>query len=156
MRISYLADELAFLPTLAEWHFREWQQLSQWDSIDQCVRRLRAHIGHATIPTTFIAVADGTLLGSASLIENDMEIRPDLSPWLSDVYVAPAFRRRGIGSVLVRRVVQEATRLGVSTLYLFTTSQENEHFYTELGWSVRERVAYRDRLRVVMQIEAAA
>jgi GNAT superfamily N-acetyltransferase len=155
VRIDYLADNLAFLPTLAEWHFRQWQQLSGWDSFDQCLQRLRAHAGRATIPTTFIAVADEGLLGSASLIECDMEIRTELSPWLSDLYVAPQRRRRGIGAQLVRRVVEEAARLGVATLYLYTTSKENEEYYARLGWAVRERVIYRDKLRVIMDTPTA-
>jgi len=152
-RIELLADHLDLLPLLAEWHFREWSHLRHGETPEDGVRRLRECARPGGIPSTFIAIADGQLIGSASLVRNDMEIRMSLSPWLSDVYVAPAHRRRGVGSLLVRRVVQEAGGLGVPRLFLFTTSRENERLYAGLGWSVRERVEYRGKLRVIMQID---
>jgi len=82
-----------------------------------------------------------------------MEIRPELTPWLADLYVAPIHRRHGVGSALVRRIVQEAARLKVQVAYLFTTSRENEILYANLGWSVRERVEYLGKLRVIMETQ---
>ena len=155
-RIELLADHLDLLPLLAEWHFREWSHLRPGETLQDGVRRLRECTRPGGIPSTFVAIADGQLIGSASLVRNDMEIRMTLSPWLSDVYVAPAHRRRGVGSMLVRRVVEEAEGLGVPRLFLFTTSRENERLYARLGWSVRERVEFRGKLRVIMQIDIGA
>jgi GNAT superfamily N-acetyltransferase len=81
--------------------------------------------------------------------------REDLSPWLASVYVAPPYRRRGIGAALVRRVVQEASNQRIPVVYLYTTSKENENFYTKLGWSVCERVEFLGKLRVIMEIRTA-
>lgn len=61
---------------------------------------------------------------------------------------APAHRRRGIGSALVERVVEEARALEVGTLYLFTMDQER--LYARLGWSVGERTRYRHHDIVIM------
>lgn len=66
--------------------------------------------------------------------------------------MTPSARRRGIGSTLVNTVIRQAADLGVSIVYLFTTGEQNEAFYAKLGWSVRERVMYRGKLRVIMQI----
>jgi N-acetylglutamate synthase-like GNAT family acetyltransferase len=49
-----------------------------------------------------------------------MDTRLDLAPWLASVLVAPAYRRRGVGSALAERVVEEARALAVETLYLYT------------------------------------
>ena len=151
MRIEFLADHPALVPILAQWHHREWQHLTPGETIDECAQRLRASAQRDGCPLTVIALADGELAGSASLVAHDMEIRRDLTPWLSGVYVTPGRRRRGVGSALVRRVTREAARLGVATLYLFTTSPENERLYASLGWSVRERVEYLGRRRVIME-----
>ena len=153
MRIVYLAENLAFVPALAEWHHLEWSHLGPEESLEECARRLRERAGHGGIPTVFVAVSNGSLLGSASLIEHDMDGRGDLSPWLAAVFVAPASRHHGIGTALVRRVVEEAGNLRVPKLYLYTTSKENEEFYVGLGWSVFERVMYRGEVRVIMEIE---
>jgi N-acetylglutamate synthase-like GNAT family acetyltransferase len=77
-----------------------------------------------------------------------MDTRPKLSPWLASVYVAAEHRCQGIGSALVRRVVEEAAALDVQRLYLFTPDQER--FYARLGWSVIERCTYRGYPQVVM------
>src|SRR5712691_7502498 len=71
-----------------------------------------------------------------------MATRPELSPWLSGVFVAPEHRRRGIGAALVERVVQEARALGIPLLYLYTPGSGS--LYLRLGWSVMEHTFYRE------------
>jgi GNAT superfamily N-acetyltransferase len=156
IQIEYLADHVSLIPILAEWHHGEWRHLTPGETIADCARRLRESATRDGCPSTFVALLDGELLGSASLVAHDMEIRPNLTPWLSALYVAPVRRRHGVGSALVQRVVQEAARLNVQTLYLFTTSNENEMLYAKLGWSVRERVEYLGKRRVVMEIPTAS
>jgi len=72
-----------------------------------------------------------------------MDNRPDLSPWLAGVFVAPEHRRLGIGAALVRRIMEEARRLHVPKLYLYTV--ESTVFYAGLGWSFLEKARYRQK-----------
>ncbi|OGG45871.1 MAG: hypothetical protein A3F84_17090 [Candidatus Handelsmanbacteria bacterium RIFCSPLOWO2_12_FULL_64_10] len=155
MRIEHLADHLEFVQTLAEWHYREWRHLCPGETLDDFVERLRGQAQRGGVPTAFVALEGGRPVGSASLVAHDMQGREDLSPWLASVYVAPPCRRRGIGSALVRRVVQEAGERHIPTIYLYTTGKANENFYVHLGWSVRERVEYVGKLRVIMEIRAS-
>ena len=155
MQIGYLADHAAFVPTLARWHHAQWSYLSPGDSVERRIAGLRKQSGRRQIPTTFVAydttkAGDKVLIGSASLIAQDMDTRPELSPWLASVYVAAEHRRQGIGSSLVRRVVEEAAALGVERLYLFTPDQEQ--FYAGLGWTTVERCTYRGYPQVVMTL----
>jgi N-acetylglutamate synthase-like GNAT family acetyltransferase len=62
--------------------------------------------------------------------------------------VGQAYRRRGIGAQLVRRIMLEAGRLKVPLLYLYTVHSEN--FYTALGWTLLARTTYRDQNVVLM------
>jgi N-acetylglutamate synthase-like GNAT family acetyltransferase len=87
-------------------------------------------------------------MGSASLVRHDMDTRPELTPWLAGVFVAPEYRRRGVGAELVRRVMTEAGVQKVQTLYLYTV--HSEAFYANLGWSLQERTAYRSQNVVIM------
>jgi N-acetylglutamate synthase-like GNAT family acetyltransferase len=75
------------------------------------------------------------------LIHHEMDTRPDYTPWLAGVFVAPAHRRRGIGRALAEHVIGEAARLGFPTVYLFTPSAED--FFSRLGWSIVEHTRYR-------------
>jgi N-acetylglutamate synthase-like GNAT family acetyltransferase len=156
MQIGYLADHRSFIPTLARWHHEQWNYLSPGDSVERRIAGLQKHLIKMQIPTTFVAfdtTEDDTeiVVASASLVAEDMDTRPELSPWLASVYVATEHRRQGIGSALVRRVVQEAATLDVKRLYLFTPDQE--HFYSTLGWTVLERCTYRGYPQVVMTLK---
>lgn len=82
------------------------------------------------------------------LVAHDMDTRKELSPWLAGVFVAPDYRRHGLGTALVRRAVDDATALGVRRLYLYTPTIEL--FYSRLGWSLVERTRYRGTDVVIM------
>ncbi len=151
MRIEYLGDNAALITTLAQWHYEEWRYLNPNTPIERYIARLQSHLGRKRIPTTFVALSGGILMGSSSLVAYDMDIRMDLSPWLASLYVTPLYRRRGVGSALVHRVIKEADALGVETLYLFTPDREG--FYIRLGWSTVERVEYRGYEVVIMALE---
>jgi GNAT superfamily N-acetyltransferase len=151
MHIDYLANHPEFISTLACWHHEEWSYLRPGDTIEARTARLRAECGRGQIPSVFIAFSGGTLFGSAMLIAHDMDTRMDLTPWLAGVFVTPDYRRRGIGSALVGRVVQGAAELGVRRLYLFTPSAER--MYSRLGWSAVERTSYHGANVLVMSRE---
>lgn len=148
MNIDYLADHPEVLSTLARWHHQEWASLRPGDSVEARVARLKGWCGRDSIPLTFVAISNSELLGSASLIEHDMDNRLELSPWLAGVFVRPESRKQGIGVALVRCVTEKAHALHVSKLYLYTL--RNEPFYLSLGWSWEERTVYRDKEVVIM------
>jgi GNAT superfamily N-acetyltransferase len=151
MEIDYLADHEAFLPLLARWHHEEWGYLHPGDPVEARAGRLRGECGRGGIPTTVIAFSGETLLGSAMLIDHDMDTRMDLSPWLAGVFVSPGHRRKGIGTALVRRIMTEAETLAIPRLYLYTPKSES--FYTRLGWRVVERTTYVNTGVVVMEVD---
>ena len=148
MKIEYLADHPEFLPTLAHWQHEEWGHLRPGDSVEGRLARLQSYSQRHGIPLTVVAHENRELLGSASLVRNDMATRPELTPWLAGVFVAPEHRRRGVGAELVRRVIAEAAEQKVPILYLYTVHSET--FYANLGWSLQERTAYGDQNVVIM------
>jgi predicted N-acetyltransferase YhbS len=138
--LAYLADHPAFIPTLAEWHFAEWGHLRSGDSVPRRIGRLSEASRHQEVPTVVVAFEGDQLLGAAMLVANDMTTRPDLTPWLAGVFVAPARRGQGIGAALVQRIVSEAKALQWPLLYLYTFSTEK--YYEKLGWRLVERTNY--------------
>ena len=150
-RTEYLADHTDLIPTLAKWHHEQFSYLSPGSSIERCASRLLAQRGHQNVPTTVVALAGEQLLGSASLVAQDMDTRPHLSSWLASVYVAPKHRRQGVGSALVRRIADEARALGIGRLHLYTP--DKQRFYTNLGWRTLEHTRYRDHLVTVMALD---
>ena len=140
MRIDYLHDHPLLVCELARLHFAQWGHLRPDESIEDRTQRLEASCGRGGVPTVVVALEDGAILGSAMLVAQDMDTRPDLTPWLAGVYVVAGKRRSGVGSALVRRIEAEAAALGVERLYLWTPDMMP--FYAQLGWTLDETCAY--------------
>lgn len=83
------------------------------------------------IPLGLVAFVDGQLAGTVSLIENDLEERKDLSPWLAGLLVFSEFRGSGVGTALARELIRCARAIGFERLYLYTDKPE---FYERLDW----------------------
>jgi GNAT superfamily N-acetyltransferase len=153
-QIDYLANHQAFIPELARLHFAEWSSLRPGEPLEGRMQRLQASCGHASIPTVIVAFNGAALLGSAMLTAQDVDTKMDLSPWLAGVFVAGEHRRKGIGSALVARIVEESRAMGVPRLYLYTPKAER--LYARLGWNVLERTTYREMDVVIMTLNLTA
>jgi N-acetylglutamate synthase-like GNAT family acetyltransferase len=147
-RIEYLSDHPEALPKLAEWQHAEWGYLRPGDTLEKRTVRLAGMSKRDRIPLTVVALEGDEVLGSASLIEHDMETRMELSPWLAGVFVGEQYRCQGIGAELVRRIMSEARKFKVPLLYLYTV--HSEKFYAALGWELQERTSYREQKVVIM------
>jgi GNAT superfamily N-acetyltransferase len=150
MQIAYLADHPEHIPTVAAWHYAEWGHLNSGDSVPSRIERLHQHSGRPGIPTTLIALEEGTLLGAASLVVNDLRTHPHLTPFLASVYVAPEYRRRGAASALVRQAMAVVQQLGIPTFYLITPDQQR--LYAGLGWNAQGEVEYRGEWVTLMSV----
>ena len=83
-----------------------------------------------------------------------MDTRPDLDPWLGGLLVLSKWRNHGVGTMLMQRATEEARRLNVPQLYLWTHTAEG--LYQKLGWQVVERTNYFGKEAVVMEIDLRA
>ncbi len=93
---------------------------------------------HARLPLSFVAMADGVMVGTINLIDNDDDKRPHLWPWLAALAVVPAWRSHGVGSQLVNALLQAAAALDIDTVYFGT---DGPGFYQRLGAVVHEQVS---------------
>jgi predicted N-acetyltransferase YhbS len=145
--IGHLADYPQHLAALAVWHQAQFGYLNTSVTVEQRMQRLKASAQKNALPMTFVAVCEDQLLGSASLLPQTIT-HFHLSPWLSSVYVAAEHRNKGIGSALVRHVVQGATGMGIDKVYLFTPN--SEALYARLGWEVVEHTEHQGRRLTIM------
>ena len=140
MQIEYLADHPELIPTLARWHFAEWNGLVPGWSYPGAISDLESHHGRGSMPETLVAIAGSEVLGSVSLLAQDLPDLPPYTPWLASLFVAPDHRGRGVGHALVARVIEDARTIGADRLHLLTT--DAERFYTRLGFQVLDRLEY--------------
>jgi GNAT superfamily N-acetyltransferase len=149
MEIVDLKTVPQFLPQLAQWHHAQWTYLNPDRSLAQRIADMQPHLESGLIPSTWVAIENNCVLGSASIVHDDMDTHPELAPWLASVFVAPEYRRRGIAAKLVKRVMSEAQKSGIERLYLFTPDQAK--LYAGLGWQVLKEERYHDHLITIMQ-----
>ena len=148
MKIEYLADHPEFIPELAALHFAEWSYLNPGESLEGKAEYLRDNCGRNGVPTFVIAIEGTRLIGSASLIAQDMDDRPDLTPWLADVFVKPEYRGQGVATSLIQRIEAEAKYAGIRKLYLYTPDAAD--LYRRLGWNTVETCMYKGVDVVIM------
>ncbi len=139
MEIKYLADSEEHIPTVINWLYRQWGHNYKYGK-QVWTKRVNNRLRKMEIPTTFVAFENEKAIGTASLIEHDMDTRDDLTPWLADVYVQKDHRGKNVATRLVKRVIKEAEKIGITKLYLYT--REAEGLYKKLGWEVIERTDY--------------
>lgn len=134
-----LADYPHFLQQIALWNLEEWP--SYYDgALDRAIEYHANTLTRGTIPTCLVAVENSVLAGTVSLVMDDMDIRPKLSPWLASLYVAPQFRGRGVARQLIRTCMAEAISIEVSKLYVWT--KELRRLFESLSWSQVESVTF--------------
>jgi GNAT superfamily N-acetyltransferase len=136
--IDYVADHPELVEELARLSWREWQEVYQRreQTLEDSLKNYRERMNTDRLPLTLVAVralqgesstglagnygAASELVGMVSLKFHDMDTRPDLDPWLGGLFVLPEWRNRGVGTILMHRATQDAHRLKVTRLYLWT------------------------------------
>ena len=153
--IDYLAHHQALAAELARWSWNEWRVFytERGRTFDDALSSYHERAQLDSLPLALVAFADGKLVGTASLKAEDLATRPEITPWLASVFVVPKWRQRGVASLLTRRVVEEARRLNLPTLFLWTSSAEG--LYLKLGWRALERTEYCGKRIVIMRLEIA-
>ncbi len=94
-------------------------------------------------------LADGEPVGTASLAAQDLAERPDLTPWLAGLVVAPHARGNGYATRLVAAIEQQGRAVPVATLWLYTNTAER--IYARAGWQTVETVLHDGKPFALMQ-----
>lgn len=123
------------LPIFASWLWLEWGRRrgrTPARSLSRVQGMAGPHPFGRRIPFGLCAYWDGLPAGFACCVPDDLDTRPDLSPWLASVFVRPDLRGNGIASRLVEAVAREAKARGFEELFLFTP--DRQRLYARLGW----------------------
>ena len=119
----------------AEWSFEAWEHEFPSDTVQTYLDQYAlARSKPEQLLEVFAAVTDNDqLLGVATLVHDDeLPDAPEPGPWLAAVFVTPDARKFGVGSALVANVVNRASELGYTKLFLYT---EHAHsWYETKGW----------------------
>ncbi len=149
--IQYLGDRQEVIRTVANWIYDEWSFLYPGKTVDYIESLLRERLHKRKLPFTLVAFKGGKPVGTVSLKASDMETRSKMTPWVASLYVVKRWRKRGIGSSLMKAVEEKAAKLGIRKLFLFTADSDlAARFYSRLGWTVEEKIKYHAYSVIIM------
>ncbi|MFO1327319.1 MAG: GNAT family N-acetyltransferase [Rubrivivax sp.] len=130
IRIVHLFEQPLLRPAAARLIHDEFWAAVPGASAGRMAERLRAADRADRVPLCRVALQGDEVVGVVNLVESDDEQHVDWTPWLAGMVVAGPWRGRGIGSRLVRTLLDDARRLDVSRVWFGT---DGPGFYTRLG-----------------------
>jgi len=155
METLLLADNLSASEQVAKWYFDEWISKMSDVSIEDVIEQTTKYTSRSGAPMIVLAKYDNELAGAAQLKVREMDIRPEYEHWIGGVYVRANSRGKGVGSILVREVINRAKEAGISKLYLQTESLTGG-MYLRHGFKPIEQVNYKGYDVLVMVAELSA
>ena len=93
-------------------------------------------------PETYLLALENNSLIGAILVGTDGR-----RAYIYHTAVHPDFRRKGVGKSLVEQALSAVKKLGIHkvSLVVFEKNEQGNHFWQELGFSVRNDLLYRDQ-----------
>jgi len=127
VKVVFLKDYPQFLPLVAKWCAAEWPSYYDQGSYQAAYEYHFTTLQIDAVPCGFVAMDGGELMGTISLLEEDMSIRPQYTPWLGCLYVDPPYRdwHGTVAKGLYDFAEQHVKQLGVKELYAWSHSLEN-------------------------------
>ena len=134
--VRKLTDERQ-LERITDWMHAWWGEREGYSR--EAVRCQMAHGLQATrLPQTYGLFLGDALIGMYQFTLEDLFSRPDLYPWLANVYVDEPYRHGGYGRFLLSSVKEIAEQnLAFNELFLFT---EHIGLYEKFGWEFVETI----------------
>ena len=134
------------LDTMTDWMYHWWGK-NEGHSREEIRCYMEHGVQEERLPQTYGMFLGETLIGMYQFRLDDLFARPDLYPWLANVYLDPAYRNRGYGTVLMESIVSNAkSALPFQELFLYTTHTE---LYERYGWEfVSELDTFLDHNRI--------
>ena len=128
--IAHLFEVPQHRATVAELIHEEFWLTVPGASADSMQARLAQADADSGIPLCLVALQGDEPIGAVNLVHSDDDRHPEWTPWLAGMVVARGWRGRGVGSALVRALLEEARRLSIQSMYFGTGGP---HFYRRLG-----------------------
>ena len=95
--------------------------------------------------------ASGLVVATGYVMHQDIHLFPTLTPWLSNIYVAPSHRKQGLGEWICHGLVAEAKLAGYPRLYLYTDTKTA--WYEKMGWKKISEFVHRSRKQDLMCLD---
>ncbi len=132
LEVKQIKDEKPeWIDIITEWMYQWWGKREgyRYDAV-RCY--VKYGLQEERLPQTFGLFLEDKLIGIYQFRLDDLFVRPDLYPWLANVYLDFPYRNKGYGGVLMESVRDHAKNLlSYREIYLYTT---HIGLYEKYGW----------------------
>ena len=105
---------------ICEWNYN-WWGIRDGKSYEEVRCNLEHSLNTDRLPQTFVALIDDIPVGMYQLsMCEDLESRPDIYPWVINVFVDKKFRGQNVCRELMGTVSDNAKKAGLNEVYLYT------------------------------------
>ncbi len=138
MKIIRLEDSKnSIFEKVVDWNYTWWGK-GAGKSLEEVRCTMEHSLNTERLPQTFVALLDGEPVGMYQLsMSDDLNGRPDIYPWLINVYVDENFRKQNVCREMMNTVRENARKANLKELYLYT---HHIGLYEKFGWEFAEEV----------------
>lgn len=130
--ISDLRDRPEFAADVADRIWNAWWR-AEGHELAFIAGLVEENFASTGLPQALVAHDGDAFLGTAHLIDNDLESWPQYAPWVAAVWVEEAHRKSGIGQALVLAAAEVGFAMEFDTVYLCAKPAVSA-FYEQMGW----------------------
>lgn len=119
------------LDIMTNWMYKWWGQEEGY-TFDGVKCYMEHSLQKDRLPKTYGLFSNGRIIGMFQFTYEDLEVRPDIYPWLANLYVDEKYRNKGVARILLDKVKEIAkSSTNFNELYLFT---KHIGLYEKFDW----------------------
>ncbi len=134
------------LNTITTWMYN-WWGIKDGYSFEAVKCFMQHSLQKDRLPKTYGLFLNDTIIGMFQLTYEDLAVRPDIYPWLANVYIDEKYRKMGYSKNLLEGVKNIAqSSLEFNELFLYT---KHVGLYEKFGWKYISQInTYKDESRM--------
>ena len=149
MQITKLTEKNEVFDIILRWYYDWWAKDEGW-SFEKLSYFLEHSINEDRLPVTYYAHENDEIKGVYQISMFDLDVRPDIYPWLINIYVDEKFRGEGICRKLVFHAEQTACEMGYKELFLYT---HHKGLYEKFGYEFFDKTeTFRGDTETILKI----
>ena len=141
IRPAHQLDARAFATFLIE---LDWFSYVKGKSFEEILQVCERNLAVESDRVLLVAVEGETILGYANLVFNHTMWLPGPSAYLSELFIHPEARGKGVGSALINAVIDAATQANAYRIMLNNSRERDSYtrgFYLKHGFEERPEMA---------------
>ena len=125
------------LDKCVSWMYDWWGEKDGWTK-EKVATYMKSSFNKNRLPMTLIVFdKNNEEVGMCQITLKDLDCRPDIYPYIANLYIDEKHRNKGIVKLLLNEAVKTAKDINLTKLYLYTT---HIGLYEKYGWQFIDNI----------------